>query len=259
MREIALSEEKILVTYDPVEPIELKNFSDSIGALSDEYNQYIRKNYKYTPDRFPEIKIKEIRKGSIIIDLVNNAINSGLFDDFDKINHGVEFFKNLYALKEFFLGKSKEPPPNTTTNTAKNLLDIVNPISKDIGSQINFHASGNSTINVIINQEEASLITKRCQSWIDMQRIPNKINYSEEIFYWWQTRDTFSNRTGDKGIVEKITKKPVNTYISDHDIKARMIEGDIFNKLYLVNLQVDNIEDKPSLYRITDIIDIFDK
>ncbi|MGG6430751.1 hypothetical protein ACQ5TV_12365 [Acetobacter ghanensis] len=147
-----MSKEEILVTYDPVEPIELKNFADSIGALSDEYHQYVRRNYKYTPDRFPEIKIKEIRKGSIIIDLINNAMNSGLFDDFDKINHGVEFFKNLYALKEFFLGKSKEPPPNTTTNTAKNLLDIVNPISKDIGSQMTFHASGNSTINVTINQ-----------------------------------------------------------------------------------------------------------
>ncbi|MBF0869934.1 hypothetical protein [Gluconobacter japonicus] len=256
---VSSSEEQMLVTYDPNEPIELKKFSDSIGALADEYHSYIRKNYKFSPDNFPEIRIREIRKGSIIVDLFNSVISGGFFDDADKINHGLEFFKNIKGLTSFFLGKSKEPPKNTTTSTVKNLIDMVEPISQDVGGNMIFHASGNGTINININQSEANLISRRGENWIAQQKIPTKKTYTKEIFYWYQTRDTFSNKTGDKGIVESIIKRPVNTYISNEEIKSKMIEGEFFNKYYLVDLVVDDIEEKPSLYRIINLIKIYDK
>lgn len=65
----------------------------------------LEKNYKFSPDNFPEIRIREIRKGSIIVDLFNSVISGGFFDDADKINHGLEFFKNIKGLTSFFLGK----------------------------------------------------------------------------------------------------------------------------------------------------------
>lgn len=136
---------------------------------------------------------------------------------------------------------------------------MVEPISQDVGGNMIFHASGNGTINININQSEANLISRRGENWIAQQKIPTKQTYTKEIFYWYQTRDTFSNKTGDKGIVESITKRPVNIYISNEEIKSKMIEGEFFNKYYLVDLVVDDIEEKPSLYRIINLIKIYDK
>jgi len=256
-----LAGNEMLITYEPKEPLELKAFSSSILSLADEYDCFIRDNYKPSSLQYPDLKIKEIRKGSIVIDLITTATTACLLGGVDNINHAFEFVKNIKGLTEFFLHKSSRLPPNTSTATVGRLIDMVEPIAQNVGSHMNFHASGSgqNNINIYLGQQDANAIQRLGKQWISQEKLPKKSIYEEVLFYWYQTRDTYLNKRGDKGIIESISKKPINTYIPNPSIKEEMIKGDIFNHSYLVNVQVETIEENPNLYKVVELIEVFDK
>ena len=238
--------------------IELDDLSQSLKSLAALHNRYVaRTSASIAGDRL-RLYVREIRSGSIIVDLIAQAHNLSLFADDAK--HIVDFAKVLMSSLDFFKGKA-EQPDGLKKPDAENIRDFLEPVARDTGAIINIQALAGST--VIVNQAttsiDANAIQNRAGRWIDEQKEPVRGIQTGCLFYFYQARDELSSRSGDLGVIERISTRPVKTIIEGEDLKGRILGDALFRKAYVVTVRVETIEDKPMLYTILEVTDMFDR
>jgi len=95
-------EDKITVTFDTHEPIEIDAFCKSLTALENEYSSITQSSSK--------LLIKEIRKGSIEIDLIPIVIASAtILPILSNANTIIQFMDYLRNTVSWLTGKEKKP------------------------------------------------------------------------------------------------------------------------------------------------------
>lgn len=254
-------EGNLIVRYDPKSPLELQWVTKSFSGLVYSHNRYFydRKS-PFRRDHY-KLYVEEIRQGSIILDLVSLASNYDLPDIGDKCNHIIEFAKNMYEMAGFFKKQRSTPPEGLTSTDARHFADILEPPAKNPGGALQIIASDGGTNNVTINftHQEAVSARHEALNWAAAQKMPENGIEHDMLFYWYQARDASAASAGDKGIIEAITREPVKTIIANDQVKGKMLQEALFKKAYVVDVRVQTIEGKPSLYTILRVSDSFDR
>jgi len=80
-----------------------------------------------------------------------------------------------------------------------------------------------------------------------------------QLFCRFQARDQARAKSGDKGIIEAISRKPVKVIFSDEGTKGRMLTEALFQKAHVVDVDVQTIGDEPRPCKIVRLIDSFDR
>jgi len=118
--------------------------------------------------------IKEVRDGSVIADLVALAQQLSLAPP--DLAWIVQFADQLNKLYDFFRGgDSAAPPPPLEKTEYDRLAQIVDPVAKDNGGQLNISAASGAVVNVNIalNSTEANAIQNRIRRFRD--RLPDTL------------------------------------------------------------------------------------
>jgi hypothetical protein len=84
----------------------------------------------------------------------------------------------------------------------------------------------------------------------------------DELLVLHQVRGDPKSKSGDRGIIESISKMPVRLWFTSEEIKKGILESpdNPFQREFIVDVEVKTVEDgKPALYKVLALKDSFEK
>ncbi|MEK7323371.1 MAG: hypothetical protein AABZ84_09865 [Pseudomonadota bacterium] len=247
---------KLEITIRNERPIVLTDLTLSLLAFTQQYQKFMETETQGQPLGATELYIKEVRSGSIVVELVAQAMPIvPLIWEGGPLS---EWIKCATAIVEWLLGKRANPPKELTKNDLKQWHSIVEPIAKDNASQFNINVSDNGKVinQFIINSQEANALQNNIKRQLEQIESPDDHIQRRKVMYWYQSRFDAESHSGDRAIIEDITKKPIKIIFENNAVKQAMLAGDPkFNKpwhklAYIVDVQVQTIEGAPKLYTV---------
>ncbi len=239
---------KIIFRIETDNPLPVEDFTKSLEAFNREYVAF---------SSVAELHISEIRKGSFEVEFINCVIPLGIFGGLTQLNNIFDFIKHLKSIIES-LKRDKEKTTKRK-ESIQNILDISRPIINNYGGTINLF-SGND--NFVINSQDAQLINEVAQKVLPQKTKTiedNETNkmYKKVLFYWWQAGfNEKKPNSGNKGIIENISKNPFKVIFKDDDSQTKKEmttsqNGIDWQKInYIVDVEVITKNNKIVLYKI---------
>lgn len=245
------------IRINNTQPIDLIDYSNSMLNFGNEYSDFISRSDNHLAPEDIKLYVREIKTGSIITDLV--AIAPGLMAFAEHTNTVIDFTKHIKGLTSYLLGKTNLRPSGLSKPSLNRLIKIVEPVAIDGGSTLQIDASNNTgNIEINISSSEANTIQNRANKELEKMREPVNGLHIKVLLYWAQARH--DNKKGDKGIVESISRREIKVVFANKDLKKEMIRNQphIFNVAYLVDIDVQTINDRPAVYKVVKFHEVVD-
>lgn len=253
---------RLVIKINNKQPVELIDLTKSLVSLASNFDRYSTKNAKSKEDKEAKLYVKEIRSGSIIIELIELA-TIGLIPFAENVNTILDFGVYFKSAVDFYLN-NKGKAPELEPVEYKELSTILNPVAKDKGSQFNLSTTvnGNVVLNFNMNSNETNAIQNIFEKEIKKLKLPESNGDTEErvVLTFFQARSDISSKVGNKGIIEAISNKPMNIVFDTSELKAEILHSDLnpLKTAYLVDMKVETINGKPSIYRILQLHEYFE-
>lgn len=231
-------------------PIELQDFTNSLWSLADEFKRHIQIREPELAEAEVKLYIKDVHTGSIEATLV--AIAPQALQLISYANAVFGFYKHIKGAYDFLSGDLDPKPLALDKKTYQNLSQLLEPVAKDSGSQFNI-GTLNGPLFLSIDSRRANAIQNAARRELDALGEPITGKHEQVLLYWYQARGDAKSRSGDRAIIESIAPFAVKTICASEDIKAQMVldHENPFNEAYIVDVTVETISGRPSLYRIT--------
>lgn len=179
---------------------------------------------------------------------------------------------NLQEIIDFLLGAkgadaaAKKVPSAVTAASVERITTIVEPVAKDGGSNLtlNVTVSGNSAPvyvqPIIISSERANALQSSARRFLGPQ-LPSTGSFKGELLQLHQMKGDKKAKTGDRGVIEKFSTKPVKLHFMTPEVKAAIVDqqDNPFRMAYIVDGELGTIEGEPSLYKIQEVHDAIEK
>jgi hypothetical protein len=247
---------KLTVEIKNQSPVELVDLTQSLLSFADEYKRYFAKNEDPIVADDVRLYVKEMRSGSIIADLIAKAPYA--LPLIENANTVFGFMEYVKSAADYLLGKSTNKPALEKVNY-ENFIRILEPISKDNGSQLNIGAINihnvNAPVTINVNSLESNAAQNAARRELDAMKEPVTGMHEKVLLYWYQARNDPHNNKGDRAIIESISTTSVKVVFVNESIKAKILASseNPFTLAYIVDVAVETIKGKPALYRILDM------
>lgn len=245
---------RLVIKIDNKQPIELLDLTKSLVALSTQFNAYVDKYADSKENREAKLYVKEIKSGSVILELVEFA-TLGMIPFLENTNTIIGFAEYCKSAINFFL-KDEGNKPEFSGADYKEFSAIINPIAKDLGSQFNINTTinGNLTVHLKLDSTESNALQNIFKGEIEKLKLPEQPDdiINSVLLIWFQARNDMKSKTGNKVVIEEISRKPLNITFDNEEIKEKMLRGDLnpFNTAFIVDVKIQTIQDKPAAYKV---------
>ncbi len=240
-------------------PVELIDLTNSLFGVADEYRRFLIREGGPPAADGVKLYVKKISSSDIIAELVTDC--AGLLPIISYSKNVCDFAKYIKTALDFFLGRAKEGVELEKTNY-ENLNNILEPVAKDKASQLNItpvvNGDLNFNISINVNSIEANAAQNEIRKKLESLKEPMVGYHKKVLLYWYQARKDMKSAAGDRAIVENIYGAPVKV-IMDEDVKADMlgVSENPFKMAYIVDVEVQTIRNKPTIYKIVRLHDKF--
>lgn len=253
--EIDLSK-KLTIKINNINPVGLEDLSLSLLSFSHQFHKFVDKETNKETDISSDLLIKEVRKGSIVIELVSQSApilpllwNGGTLDQWVKV---------IADTSNWLLGKANTPPKDMTKQDLVEWNKIIEPVAKDNGSQMNFTVSDNAQVinNFTLSSADANAMQNRITREIERYDLPEDNIHRRKIMYWYQTKFDPDSNTGNKAIIDDISNGSLKVIFENNAVKDEMLSsGASFGKpwqelAYVVDVEVQTVRDVPKMYTV---------
>ena len=253
--EIDLSK-RLEIKINNQRPIGLEDLSLSLLAFNHQFHKFVESETNKETNIGSELLIKEVRSGSIIVELVSQAapIVPLLWEG----GSLVQWSKVVENTCKWLLGSVNTPPKNLTKQDLQEWNKFVEPVAKDNGSQMNINVSDNGTVinQFNFNSTEANAIQNRIGHMIEDLDTPEDNIHSRKVMYWYQTKFDPKSETGNKAIVDDLSKSGLKVIFENNAVKEEMLHVDpTFGKpwqelAYVVDIEVQTVRGIPKIYKV---------
>ena len=224
-------------------PVELVDLSLALLAVGGEFSRFNQLSRRGEPNA--KLYLQQVQKGSIVAELVAVAAQGNIvFDNIDTLKLFVDHVINLLR---FLLGDA-EKPENIDKRQLEQMDLFLEPVAKDSGGS--WTISHNGQVNITVNYLQANA----AQNTIKREKLlltePVSGLHTQVVLVFKQTRD--DHEVGNRSVIESISHTIVKTVFADRAIHDAMLMAEK-NPLvggFLVDVHVETINDKPSLYKI---------
>lgn len=244
---------RLIIHIENKKPIELMDLTKSLVSLASQFNDYV-KTTANVEHREAKLYVKEIKSGSVILDLIEIA-TVGALPFIENINTIVGFAEYLKTGFQYFLGNREGKNPEFSTKDCNEFSQIVNPIAKDNGSQFNISTTINGDVTnvLVMTSLQANAFQNLIKSESKQMLLPEpKGDYEKVVMYFDTTKSNIKADTGNKAIIESIDKKSARVIFDTDDLKEKILKGEE-NPLttgYVVDVKVENVKDKLAAYKV---------
>jgi len=204
--------------------------------------------------------VKEIRSGSVIADLIAIAEQTEWLLKHKEVLAG--FVANTNDLVGYFLGKDENKTKiDPTVRQAKQIAQFVEPVAKDFGSQLNMTVMDGGTVNIHqhfhISSMEANAVQNGGNKYLGPQ-LPASQVLTDQLMVLEQVKNDVAAKSGDRGIIESISTKPVKLQFAHEEAKRAVLdlEANPLQCIFQVTVEVRSVGGKPAMYRIIEVTDV---
>ena len=244
-------------------PVDVTDLGLSLQALGTEYEEFVvQHGYEILPIN-ARLYISRVETGSIVVTLQTLLDQASFLLDYIDVFGG--FVTNLNDIIEFLLKQDKATkPPTISTGSVERIAAIIEPIAKDSGSNLIINIVGNTapvTVNpVIISSEKANAIQNGARRFLSAT-LPTHGSFEKELLYLDQMKGDPNAKTGDRGIIEKFSKKPVKLQFMNPAVKAAIVDQteNPFKMAYVVDGEISTVNGIPGLYKIHNVHEAIEK
>jgi len=255
---VALNKEQWLqIRIDYSRPVGLTDLTLSLLAFSQEYAKFVEATADTQSAAETQLVVKEIRPGSILIELFAHVLPVlPLLWDGTPLD---AWLQQATQILDWLAGKLGDKPQELSKSELNNWKTVVEPIAKDHGAQLNLAVGDNSTVTVnqfIYSSEDARKAQQKISDELVRIDTPADNIHRRKLMHWYQTKFVDHTKTGDKVIIEDISKSPVKVIFENDAVKAQMLAGDAnFSRpwhqlAYVVDVEVQTVRSDPKLYTI---------
>lgn len=256
-----MNEEVITFEIKNVRLVELSDLTTSMHAFAAEFVRFLEKSAPEVSANNVRLYVKEIRQGSIVAEIVPYAATMLPFLGY--ANTVFSFCKHMKTAYAWLSGESAEKPELERAEL-ENLSQILEPIVKDRGAQLNIGTINAPNGNVFINLDtvKANAAQNSAKRELALIKAPTTGLHEKVVLYWYQARGGDpASRAGDRAIIESIYPRAVKTVFANDALKTSVLLSteNPFREAYVVDVVVETISNKAVLYKIVTLHDKFDK
>lgn len=235
--------EIIKITLNYKKPVDLIDISLSLSALGNEFQLHSEKSKNGVPGS--RLYLHKVEQGSLIAELIALSSQASVFVDQAEAISG--FINNFKWLTEFLLGRRADKP-DIDKKQLDRLDSFLNPVAKDPGAQ--WVISNNDTVNITINYQEANAMQNAAARERDLLKEPVTGLHQQVALTFQQTRN--NPEIGNRAKIESIYHLPIKVIFSNEEVHQEMLMHDEnpLTGIYLVDVRVETVNDKPVLYKI---------
>jgi hypothetical protein len=240
-------------------PVAVADFTASLTAFDGQYRRYLGETEGDAAAESTALYITRIRSGSILADLSSYSEQISFVVEHRELIAG--FVTHLNELFQFFL-TGKGHKPTLHDNDLRQVSQIIEPVAKENGSQLNLSINSNGgPVNVTINSIDANAIQNGIARALNRMPQLEDRTFRKEPLYLYQARDDTRSTTGDKGIIEKFSERPLKLVFENEDAKKMVLdqEGNIFRLVFIVDGEVSLVDGKPAVFKITRVHEVIEK
>ncbi|WP_170404347.1 hypothetical protein [Ruegeria arenilitoris] len=261
----------LTLKIDNSQPIELSDFVGAFTSLAREYRTQIRDNPDYEDDA--QIYVKEVRKGSIIADLMPVIASTApiVAQYADQAWQAIEFVNKWEErISGLISGNAPKDAQKSDLDTFSNAVAA---IARDPDASSTLEAAtfedGKRQVRAAFkfNSKQAVAAEKTLKSAYQ-QLEQEKTDTRERVLMIFTRSDVKDapndKRSGERVVIEEISKKDLAImYASDlakERIKHEVREADdnIFKKGFVVDVIVVSRNKRPVAYKITEVYEVID-
>jgi len=253
---------RLIVKIDNKEPIELVDLTKSLLSLASQFSTYTEQYGHSKEEKEAKLYVKEIRQGSVIVELFEMA-TIGILPFMENCNTIVDFAKFFKTTCEYLLTGNGDKP-ELTQSDYKELSAIVNPIAKDKASQMNVSTTinGNVVFNFNLDSTQSNAIQNIIKEEIEKSKLPSTQDdiITKVVLTWFQARGNIKSKSGNKAVIEEVSKKELNVIFEDETTKEKVLHSDInpFTTAFVVDVKIITVQNKPAIYKILKLPEYFD-
>ena len=257
--------EGVTVKYEFAHPIEIAKFNESLEGLAELYRMQVAKDV--TVSKNLRLYIKEIRKGSVEVDLVEMIRVAGgalapIAADAKVIVDAVQRARQVI---DWISGSSASAVTEPIKKEVEAVSHFVAPIAENNGSTVQISVNNSPGAQIFIGSPDAINIREKAAQAIEVMNTPQISHLREVPLVWVQTdRDgATSGRSGSKAIVEAASQTALPVYFCDErreELMAAMVSGVEYpyQKTFIVDLETIVVQGKLKGYRILKLHDTLD-
>jgi hypothetical protein len=255
---------ELRVVLDNSRPVDVTDLGRSLEALGREYEEFVVGRFEPPPVN-ARLYVSHVESGTIIVTLETLLDQASFLLKHVDVFAG--FITNIQDIINLLLHLDKAPKPDTITNASvERISTIVEPVAKDSGSNltINVTVSGAHAPVVvqpiIVNSEKANAVQNGARRYLGVS-LPASGNFKNELMHLHQMRGDPKAKTGDRGIIEKFSTKPVKLHFMSPSVKASILDQpeNPFKMAYVVDGEVSTVNGEPGLYKIYEVHDAIEK
>lgn len=267
MENLALQDTALLVHIEHSKPIEINDLTKTLNAIGGLYSRFALENGANQEIANAKLYVQKIQEGSIDIVFTLQDVALAL-PIIAGVNTIVEFYKHIKGLFNKIKNKDKDLP-RLTKKDCQDIHDVFSISAKDnkgiiafdIGNkkQINFK---NSTFNnCTFNYTNSNLLQNQTRE-LEQEIIEQNTNttFSKVLMKLYQLQNTEKETKGNKAIISNISNKKLPVYFATNELKQNILfagENPI-NKLFVVDVELQTIENIPKAYKITALYETLD-
>lgn len=258
----------VVVTLDLAAPVEIHDFVSTFAGLGGQFERFLRSEH---PDLEGEVKvyIKEVRKGSMEAVMIIGTIYPQIITAMDHLLIGTDFVKSVSrSIGAFSRVGGRLPKANKAE-----LTDIVNTIMSTANDpngranikSVKYSKDGEKTdFSVQFTTQEAKRAIIEIEGQFREIATVTDFDHENKLLTFYQSNRKEAGKTGEKGIIEDISQKPLAVlYASDlarERIKSEMLSGDrnIYKLGFFVDVNVATRGGQPVAFRIKAVHDVID-
>lgn len=252
---------KLEITINNTVPVELTGLTMALLGVSQQYQRFIENEATAQCRAGSELFIKEVRSGSIIVELVAQTLP--VVPLFWQGGSLLEWANHAKSVMEWLNGKRAQPPKSVTKQDLRQWHNILEPVAKDRGAQMNFSVSEGSQVTnqFFITSEGANAAQNAIHREVGRLEEPADHVERQRVMVWYQTKFDDKSKTGNRAVVESISKAAVKVIFENNAVKKAMLAGDPrFDKpwhelAYIVDVRVQTLQGVPKVYTITNYYD----
>lgn len=253
--------DKLEIVINNDRPVILTDLTMALLGVGQQFEKFIESETDEHNRIGSQLFVKEVRDGSIIVELIAQVMP--IIPLLWQGGSLSEWTSHAKGVIEWLSGKIANPPKDLTKQDLRQWSNIVEPIAKDRASQMNFTvSSGGVVINqFFVNSEQANAIQNNVRREIGVLEERDDHIQRKCVMVWYQTKFDETSQTGNKAVIESISKSPVKVIFENNAVKKAMLDGDQrFPKpwhelAYIVDVRVQTIQGVPKVYTIINYYD----
>jgi hypothetical protein len=249
-------DKRLEIKINNTKPVGLKDLSMSLLSFNHQFHKFVESETKKETEIGTELIIKEVRSGSIIIELVSQTapIVPLLWDGGSLL----QWSKVVQDICSWLLGEIDRAPREISKQDLQEWNKFIEPVAKDHGSQMNINVSdGGKVINqIILNSTKANAIQNQIGRLIEDMETPEENIHKRKVMYWYQTKFDPDSDTGNRAIIDDLSKSSLKVIFENSAVKEAMLHPDPkFSKpwhelAYVVDVEVETVKGVPKMYKV---------